>query len=76
MPEGHSWSYNESEDEFGGVEIVAEPKIPNLQRGTACAIYIDHKPEKSRPDDLRYLKIDGVLVDGGRLRENPRAVPR
>jgi hypothetical protein len=72
MPEGHGWSY----DENGGVEIIAEPKICDLQRDTACAIYIDHKPQKPRPNDFRYLKIDGVLVDAGPLQENPGAVPR
>jgi hypothetical protein len=71
MPEGHGSPYDENE----GVEIVAEPKIPDLGRATACAIYIDHKPEAQRPNDFGEPKIEAVLKMPP-LHENPAAVPR
>jgi len=69
MPEGHHAPYDENK----GVEIVAEPKIPELQRGTACAIHINHKPQTPRPDDFGEPKIVFKMPP---LRENPMAVPR
>jgi hypothetical protein len=71
MPEGHGYSYDENE----GVEIVAEPKIPNLERATACAINIDHRPQIQRPNDFGELKIE-YFFKKTPLQENPTAVPR
>ena len=79
MPEGHGYSYNEN----GGVEIVSETCIPEVRRGAACAIYIDHKPTEPRPGDFGgiSIEIDGnkreiIPVHERRLLENPTAVPR
>jgi hypothetical protein len=71
MPEGHDYPY----DEDKGVEIIAEPKIPNLRRGTACAIYFDHKPQTPRPSDFGEPEIE-IVVKMPPLHENPTAVPR
>lgn len=72
LPEGHSYSYNEN----GGVEIVSETLIPEVNRGAACALYIDHKPEIPRPDDFGAISIEVYPLDQRSLIENSASVPR
>jgi hypothetical protein len=69
LPEGHRASYSEN----AGVEIISETLIPDVRRGAACAIYIDHKPSVPRPHN--FGEIAYVPVHMRRLVENPAAVP-
>ena len=46
-----------------GFETVSETFIPDLRRGTACAVCLDHKPAIPRPSNVSAVRGGRRLIE-------------